>query len=177
MKKKRIIALVSLIAISLAVLSLTMEYKNEYLASIYPEANIVETSFDKNLNSKNCFAEYVYEVHLGNRDLDCYFIKSMGYKDFVYYMVEINNIDESIETVRLIDERETEDYGGYIREGWFLERFQNMPLSHPAKIVKMHKENDYEIVAITGATITSHSATEAVNLAIEIHHKKAATLR
>jgi Na+-translocating ferredoxin:NAD+ oxidoreductase RnfG subunit len=174
MERKKIIALVSLIVISLAILSLVPEYNNEYLTSIYPAAKIVETSFDKNLNSRNCFAEYTYSVQDGNKDFDCYFIKSLGYKDFIYYMVEIDNINVRIENVRLIDEHETEDYGGYIREGWFLERFKNMPLSHPSEIVKIHQEKNYEIVAITGATITSQSASEAVNLAIEIHKMKAA---
>ena len=175
MRKKRLIALTLLIIISLVVLLLSAEYKNEYLASIYPDAGIKEASFDKSLNSEDCFVEYAYEIHDGDRDLDCYFIKSMGYKDFVHYMVEIDNNNETIEKVRLIDDHETDDYGGYIREGWFLERFEEMSLAHPAEIVKMHKKNDYEVVAITGATITSSSASKAVNLAMEFHHKKAAT--
>ncbi|SHJ21900.1 FMN-binding domain-containing protein [Dethiosulfatibacter aminovorans DSM 17477] len=156
-----------LIAASLVLLSFNPVQRNEYLASIYPEAKIKKSAYDESLNSNDCFVGYVYEVRNGSSLLECYFIKSMGYKDFVHYMVEIDCGSERIKKVRLIEEHETDDYGGYIREGWFLERFENLSLNHPTEIVKMHKENDYDIVAITGATITSLSAVKAVNLAME----------
>lgn len=170
MKKKQIIALVSLIVISFVILSLSPSYIDRYIFSIYPNSEITKTRFDKNLNSENCFVECVYAVDFDHKELTCYFIKSMGYKDYLYYMVEINNKNESIEQVRLIEEHETEDYGGYIREGWFLERFKNISLHHTIDLVKVFPKTDYEIVAITGATITSLSASQAVNMAIEIHN-------
>lgn len=166
------IALALLITASLVVLSFNPVQKNEYLASIYPEAKIRESDYDEGLNSNDCLVEYVYELSDGNSLLQCYFIKSMGYKDFIHYMVEIDTSIERIKKVRLVEEHETDDYGGYIREGWFLERFESLSLNHPARIVKMHKEKDYDIVAITGATITSLSAVKAVNLAMENHDKK-----
>ena len=171
-KKKRFIALVSFTALVLLVLSLSFQDKNEYLTSIYPHARISEINFDEDLNSEYCFAEYVYDVHDGDRNFQCYFIKSMGYEDYVYYMVEVDDKNERIDRIRLIDENETEDYGGYIREGWFLERFENMSLDHPTEIVKIRKENNYEIVAITGATITSQTASDAVNLAMKMYKVK-----
>lgn len=169
MEKKRIITMALLIATSLVILLLSPGQRNGYLESEYPEAEISEADFDESLNSEDCFAEHVYKVHEGTRELECYFIKSMGYKDFVHYVVEIDIRNERIERVRLIEDHETDDYGGYIREGWFLERFENMSLVHPTEIVKMRKENDYEIVAITGATITSLSASKAANLAMKIY--------
>lgn len=95
------------------------------------------------------------------------FTDIQGFHDVIDLGVIINLDFEIIEKVVVIEEDETEDYGGLIKEDWFLGRYNDRSIKEPLETVVMMDKNDNEIVAVTGATISSTAVTDAVNLCIE----------
>lgn len=70
--------------------------------------------------------------------------------------------------VEVLYENETDDYGGdYVVERWFLDRLL-VKTQKPLVTVRRKKDEENEVIAITGATITSDSLVMAVNKSIEI---------
>lgn len=94
-------------------------------------------------------------------------VRSKGYKDYIKFMVTIDNDSKKISDIHIIEHNETHDYGGYVTKDWFLKRFINKPINQSLKIAKIVSENPWEVTAITGATITSEAVVKGVNLCIE----------
>lgn len=167
MRKNRILSLILLILISFLILSFNSSSEKKYLSSLYPNSAIKKINYDAKLNNESTLVLNAFRVKSNDEVISCYFIKSMGFKDYIYYLVEIDERNEVIKKIHLIDQNETEDYGGYIEEGWFLERFKNISIYAPTEIVKVSAKKENQICAITGATITSLTASEAANKAME----------
>ncbi len=93
-----------------------------------------------------------------------YIIDAQGYNPGLMLKVEID--DEDIKALEIISHNETDKYGGYAEQEWFRNRFLG---EYPDKfeLVKIRKEAPGEIVALTGATITTRAIIDAVNLCIE----------
>ncbi len=73
-----------------------------------------------------------------------------------------------VQAVEILYENETDDYGGdYVVERWFLDRLL-LSTAKPLETVLRKKDQENEVIAITGATITSDSVVMAVNKSIEI---------
>jgi electron transport complex protein RnfG len=103
-------------------------------------------------------------------DQQYYFItKTDGYKEDMLIGVLVKS--ESVLNVDIIYENESDKYGEYVTEDWFLERFV-MDVSNEMVLVKMKKEHDNEVVAITGATMSSQGVLDAVNKCISIMEEK-----
>jgi Na+-translocating ferredoxin:NAD+ oxidoreductase RnfG subunit len=68
--------------------------------------------------------------------------------------------------VSVISHNETVGYGDYIEKDWFQERLL-LATDKPLEVVKLSKEKSNEVVAITGATITSRKMVEGVNDCID----------
>jgi Na+-translocating ferredoxin:NAD+ oxidoreductase RnfG subunit len=91
--------------------------------------------------------------------------RAPGYHEDVVVLVRFR--DRVIDQVRILEEAETEDYGGYIREDWFLDRFRDMDPGHNLQLVKMSKKSENEVVAVTGATVSSRAVLEAVQATLQ----------
>lgn len=73
-----------------------------------------------------------------------------------------------VQGVEILYENETDDYGGdYVVQPWFLDRLL-LKTAKPLETVLRKKSNEHEVIAITGATITSMSVVIAVNKSIEM---------
>lgn len=103
----------------------------------------------------------VYQSKAGNI---VQLVRISGYKENMEFIFEIDG--DSVSNVVLLDENETENYGGYVTEEWFLKRLY-LPIKNEIEVVKMAKEKENQVVAITGATITSERAVKGLNLCIE----------
>ncbi len=91
--------------------------------------------------------------------------KVMGYEEMIY--INVTLASKNIKDIDIIYENESKDYGHYIVEPWFLERFQ---ISGYDKLMltKYHKEQENEVVAVTGASISSQAVMDAVNKTLEV---------
>ncbi len=90
-----------------------------------------------------------------------------GYKPVIELLVIIDVEENIVEKVQIIAQHESHDYGAAITEDWFLDRFSEKSVRVPLKTVKMRQENSNEIVAVTGATISSAAVVHGVNLCID----------
>ncbi len=91
--------------------------------------------------------------------------RAAGYKEDVVVLTWFQ--DGTVEQVRILQEEETEDYGGYIQEEWFLSRFQGISADMELRMVKMAKKVENEVVAVTGATVSSQAVMQAVQEALD----------
>jgi len=91
-------------------------------------------------------------------------VETDGYNKGLNFVVTIEK--GRIVDFEIISHQETEDYAGYITEEWFKERLL-VSCVESLKVVKLSKENENEIVAVTGATITTDSIVNGVNNCIE----------
>ncbi len=81
--------------------------------------------------------------------------------------VAINQMDHTIQDVQVIEHSETPDYGGYITQNWFLDKFQSKEVAIPLECVSIIEKESNEVVAITGATVSSQAVVKGVNQALE----------
>ncbi|MFZ5969095.1 MAG: FMN-binding protein [Bacillota bacterium] len=94
-------------------------------------------------------------------------VETEGYKGKIQLLVSIDAASDRIVNVVVLNHHETEEYGGYLTENWFLDRFKNKEIIKPLKVVKVIAESPDEIVAITGATKTSTAVVEGINTCFE----------
>lgn len=91
-------------------------------------------------------------------------VDTTAYHDHLIFAVMIESGE--ITDVNIISHQETEDYGDYIETDWFRERLL-LSCFEPLEVVKLSKEAPNQVVAITGATITSIAAVNGINDSIE----------
>lgn len=102
----------------------------------------------------------VLRVYTLSEDNYGFIVKTEGYEGPILMYVTMD--DEAITKVEILSQRETEGYGDYLIEPWFLKRLE-VQTHLPLKVVKIRKEAPNEIVAITGATITTDAVVDGIN--------------
>lgn len=113
---------------------------------------------------------YAIENEQGE-ELISFVVEEKGYEDIIRALVVIDTQDDVITEVEILEQNESKGYGEYVTEPWFLTRFQGIAIKYTIQVVKMKAENPNEIVAITGATITSKGLTNAVNECLEYYRE------
>ena len=88
-----------------------------------------------------------------------------GYEDWILLGVVIGK--EDVVTVEVVYSKESDGYGSYVEEEWFLKRTL-IEINPVLELVKYRKESSNEVVAITGATMTSQGVVDAINSCIEL---------
>ncbi len=91
-------------------------------------------------------------------------IQGSGFQGAIKLMAGFDTTGTKLTGLEIIENVETPGLGNRITEDWFKKQFQGrIP---PINVVKGRKpENEHEIQAITGATISSRSVVRIVNLA------------
>ena len=96
-------------------------------------------------------------------------IQVQGYHKEIPIKIEMH-IDmetDQIISVEILEHSESSDYGAYIEEEWFLQRFYNNTIDTPFELVPIMAEENHEIVAVTGATISSKAVVTGINKGME----------
>lgn len=88
-----------------------------------------------------------------------------GYEDWILLDVVIDQ--KQVIDVEVVYSKESDGYGSYVEDEWFLKRTL-LELNPALELVKYRKEASNEVVAITGATMTSQGVVDAINTCIEI---------
>jgi len=94
-----------------------------------------------------------------------------GFADMIKVLVLIDVSTGLTEKVQILEHHETEDYGGYVTEEWFLGRFAGKDAGTRLNLVKIAAHSSGDIVAITGATYTSRAVVDIVNSCLENYRK------
>jgi len=95
-------------------------------------------------------------------------VDTTAYHDHLIYTVTIESGE--ISDVTIISHQETEDYGDYIETDWFIDRLL-LKCNEPLEVVKLSKKAPNQVVAITGATITSQAVVNGINECIENYRR------
>ena len=98
-------------------------------------------------------------------------INVKGYKDDIVMYIHTDIRTEKLTDINIVFQNETDHYGGYISKNWFLNRFKDKNINLNINLVKMSAKKQNEIVAVTGATISSQAVIDGVNITFENHKK------
>lgn len=145
-----------------------IQASNEARKNVLPEAYEF-----KELDGMN--SNIVLEVYEGIKDGQVigYTIKtsSKGYGGAIELMVGISK-DGKITGVEIGNHSETPGLGSKATEPMFKNQYVNKDVLNSLLVVKGSTNNDNEISAISGATITSNGVTNGVNAAMKIYNEK-----
>ena len=145
-----------------------IQASNEARKTVLPEADEF-----KELEGMN--SDIVLEVYEGIKDGQVigYTIKtsSKGYGGAIELMVGISK-DSKITGVEIGNHSETPGLGSKATEPIFKNQYVDKDVSNSLLVVKGSANNDNEISAISGATITSNGVTSGVNAAMKIYNEK-----
>lgn len=137
----------------------TLKEQNEAKQQVMPEASDFVDFEYSNGNVKA-----VYQAVSGNQMVGwCVNVTPNGYGGTIDMMVGINP-DMSVSGIKVVSNSETAGLGAKCTDAEFSGQFAEK--STPVSVVKNGTPKDDEIVAITGATITSAAVTKGVNEAV-----------
>jgi len=145
-----------------------IQASNEARKIVLPDAD----EFKKLDDINSDMVVEVYEGIKGNNVVG-YTIKtsSKGYGGAIESMVGISK-DGKITGVEIGNHSETPGLGSKATEPTFKNQYLDKDVSKPLLVVKGSANNENEISAISGATITSNGITNGVNAAMKIYNEK-----
>lgn len=89
-----------------------------------------------------------------------------GYQGKIKMIAVINPSFDTLEGIKIIESSETPGLGAKINENFFLKQFKALKMASPIECVKEKVAGDNEILAISGATISSRSVVNIINQGI-----------
>lgn len=174
MAKKVLIPVIFIVIVFISIYSINelnrKQVNKEFINSITPSKyeTIIKDFEDELIESPKIIVDNlnnnVYRQYKINDDTFGFIADAPGYEDNILVYVELSHRYKGIviHEVKILYENETDGYGDYVVEPWFLDRFKQV-LTTNLKVVKRKKTNDNQVIAITGATITSETVVNAVN--------------
>ncbi len=181
---KDIFRLGAILFVICAVASLMLSLTNNITAPVIEQRNIqaynesrqevlqVAEEFNEVKDVKGDLIEEVYQGTKGGEVVG-YTIKTTpkGYGGKVEVMVGISN-DGKISGVKIGNHSETPGLGSKSADPSFKDQYNGKSTKTPLNIVKGNASNENDIVAISGATITSKAVTAGVNAAMDVYEQK-----
>ena len=147
-------------------------FEKSYISEHFQDSKIIkEYKVNDDLNTAKSIIEKQFLIQLEDCELFCSFMRVKGFHEGIYLMIALDTSQDRVYKIDVIEHFETEDYGGYITEEWFLNRFKGKSTQNPLETVIIIDKKPNEVVAITGATITSHAVVQAVNRIVESYNK------
>jgi len=115
---------------------------------------------------------WAYEIHpIGSNKIIGYSLIAEGIGwDRLKILIALSSDLKKITGLEIVDSRETPGLGARIKENWFREQYKK-PTNRPLELVKHKPESEYQVQAITGATISSTAVTNMVNKTVELARK------
>ncbi|MFA9422795.1 MAG: FMN-binding protein, partial [Sedimentibacter sp.] len=171
MKNKRlylfIIAITTVIVISLFFFKSTASEEEKIVMSFYPQAksvDLVKNVTDDLYVSLNFPA--VKRAYKVDGEIKAYVVNCIGYNGPIEILAALDTESDMLIGIKILSHEESMDYAGYIEENWFLDRFKNLKTNKYLNLVVLDKENEEDIVQVTGATVSSQAVINGVNAAI-----------
>ena len=135
------------------------------LARILPGATAIKES-DLSVTGN------INEVYEGVNDSDeslGYVVKvtTKGFHGPIELMVALK--DDTVSGIKILTHSETPGLGARIVEDEFSERFVSLPFNNGIKMVKTEPANEGEVLAITGASVSSNAIGTALNEVVNFY--------
>ena len=102
-------------------------------------------------------------------DLYAFIVKPIAYNGPVTLALVIDSGSNMSIGMRIVEHTETPHYVRDMDNSWFTGRFSGKTVLEYLKIVRLKAQNENEIVAITGATITTEGIINGVNAAFGMY--------
>jgi len=93
--------------------------------------------------------------------------RGQGFADVIEVLIGQSADLSRITGLYVLAQKETPGLGDYIRGEDFLQRFEGKPTDTPLVVVKADPRQENEILALTGATISSEAVSDIINATIE----------
>lgn len=181
---KDIFRLGSILFLICAIASLMLSLTNNITEPVIEQRNIQANNesrqevlkdaeeFKEVTNVKGDLIEEVYQGEKGGEVVG-YTIKTTpkGYGGKVEVMVGISS-DGKISGVKVGNHSETPGLGSKAADPLFKDQYNGKSVETPLNVVKGNASNESDIVAISGATITSKAVTAGVNAAMDVYKQK-----
>lgn len=90
-----------------------------------------------------------------------------GFADRIEILLGLNQDATRITGLYVLDQKETPGLGNKIVDDEWRAQFANKATKEPLVVTKSVPETDYEVQAVTGATISSDSVTDTVNSTVK----------
>lgn len=130
--------------------------------------NITGDVFTKEITTKFPAVEkvHMFDGTLGKyRQLYIFIVKPIAYNGPVTIVVVIDGERNECVGIRIVEHMETKHYVRDMESAWFIGRFENKAVNEYLQIARLAARNEREIVAITGATVTTEAIVNGVNAA------------
>ncbi|MFO7963497.1 MAG: FMN-binding protein [Desulfobacterales bacterium] len=138
----------------------------EVPAGEQPKVNVEPKTIEVEKNGKKTIYN-VFQAFVDGRPVG-WVAKSggQGYADKIELLIGFDPALQTITGVFVLDQKETPGLGNKIIEPSWRGQFENKSTTRPLEVVKTGAENENEINAITGATISSRTVAGIVNSAV-----------
>ena len=103
--------------------------------------------------------------------LFAFIVKPVGYNGPITLALVIDADNSVTVGLRVIEHSETPHYVRDMDRSWFIERFSGKSVSEYLTLVRLKAKEDREIVAITGATVTTEAVINGVNAAFGVYQQ------
>ena len=104
-------------------------------------------------------------------DLYAFIIKPVGYNGHITLAVVIDGASDRSVGIRIVSHTETPHYVRDMEKDWFIKRFADKPVGEYLNLVRLKAQNERDIVAITGATVTTDGIINGVNAAFGVYRE------
>ena len=104
-------------------------------------------------------------------DLLAFIVKPVGYNGPITIALVIDGVSEKSVGVRIVEHVETPHYVRDMDSAWFVQRFAEKNVNEYLMLVRLEARSEREIIAITGATVTTEAVINGVNAAFGIYQE------
>ncbi|NLY43999.1 MAG: RnfABCDGE type electron transport complex subunit G [Clostridiaceae bacterium] len=152
---------------------LNIKTQNEARQEVLPSATEFEEIKVKGLGEGDY--KTVQNVYVGKNDGNavgyCVGVAPSGFGGPIEMVVGIDS-EGKVTGVTIVNSSETPGLGSKAAEPKFKGQYKGKSTDSPLKVIKSGTPADNEIVAISGATITSNAVTQGVNSAVKVIKEK-----
>ena len=129
--------------------------------------NVLPDSEDYNEVEKNDEVFYEGIDSSGNKVGVAVIATGPGFQGEIDVVVGVNPRTEKLYGIEILDHEETPGLGARIEDEEYKDNFVDKPFGD-YNVIKGHSEGDYDIEAISGATVSSENVAEIVEEAIDL---------
>ncbi|MBR5157640.1 MAG: RnfABCDGE type electron transport complex subunit G [Clostridia bacterium] len=143
----------------------TIKEQNEARMEVMPDVKDFE-KLDAEFDNASVTEIYAGKNPLGEVAGYCVGVNVNGFGGAIDMIVGVDT-ENTVTGVKIISMSETPGLGSKAQEPKFNDQFIKKNASKPLKVIKSGIIDDDEIVAISGATVTSNAVTSGVNAAVD----------
>ena len=130
-------------------------------------SDISREALTKERSAKFSAVEKVYQ----SKNLYAFIVKPIAYNGPITLALVIDSDSDESVGLEIIEHVETPHYVRDMENTWFMDRFANKKADEYLTLARLQARADNEIVAITGATVTTEGVINGVNAAFGVYQE------